>query len=106
MPPSSEDHPLPLIERHFHELIRHRAGHLIKEARVELPTIDTAGKSEETAAWFPIPGMYGGFKYWLEERDEATPTLICESWSRIVDGSGQRHEIDAKRSRLVDEGFV
>jgi hypothetical protein len=105
MPLSGGNYPLTLIEHHFHELIRRRAGNLVKEARLELPRIDTAAKREENAAWFPIPGMYGGFKYWIEE-DSRTLTLICESWSRVGDGSGQRHRIDAEGAHLVDEGFV
>ena len=49
--------------------------------------------------------MYGGFAYWLEPRDEGI-ALIAESWIRVVEGSGQRHEITADGSRLVGEGFV
>jgi hypothetical protein len=49
--------------------------------------------------------MYGGFKYGLSIKD-LKPTLVVESWSRVVEGSGQRHEISPERVRLVDEGFV
>jgi hypothetical protein len=49
--------------------------------------------------------MYGGFKYWFEE-SSSPARLICESWCRVVDGSGQRHQIDADGYRLVEEGFV
>lgn len=59
----------------------------------------------EPKAWFPIPGMYGGFSFWLEG-DGPDAKLITESWSRVVDGSGQRHEITPTGSRLVEEGFV
>ena len=32
--------------------------------------------------------------------------LICESWSRTVTGSGERHEITAAGSLMVAVGFV
>jgi hypothetical protein len=96
---------LELIEIHFHELIRHRAGELLPEAGLELPSLKKVPIREARAAWFPVPGMYGGFKYWLDEK-AAPPRLICESWCRVVDGSGQRHVVDAEGYHLVDEGFV
>ena len=55
--------------------------------------------------WMPVPGMAGGFHYWLA-RGAPDPLLIAESWSRVVDGSGQRHEITPRGVALVDEGFV
>jgi hypothetical protein len=55
--------------------------------------------------WFAVPGMYGGFSYRLETEGEES-RLISESWCRVVGGSGERHEINAFGSRLVDEGFV
>ena len=60
---------------------------------------------ETPHVWFAVPGMYGGFSYRLEKAG-VEPKLITESWSRVVDGSGQRHEITPTRSRLVEEGFV
>jgi hypothetical protein len=93
------------IQQHFHEVIRERAGRLIDEQGLELPELTPLLHSKESKAWFPIPGMYGGFSYWLEGEGEQVK-LITESWSRVVDGSGQRHEITARESKLVDEGFV
>ena len=55
--------------------------------------------------WFAVPGMYGGFSYRLEAGG-VRPKLVSESWCRVVDGSGQRHEITPGGSQLVDEGFV
>jgi hypothetical protein len=49
--------------------------------------------------------MYGGFSYRLEGEGERAK-LVTESWCRIVGGSGQRHEITAQGSKLVDTGFV
>jgi hypothetical protein len=55
--------------------------------------------------WFPVLGMHGGFSYRLATTG-ADALLISESWSRVVWGSGQRHEITSAGGRLVDEGFV
>jgi hypothetical protein len=49
--------------------------------------------------------MYGGFEYRLEGTGSET-RLIASSWCRVAEGSGQRHEITAAGSRLVEEGFV
>jgi hypothetical protein len=49
--------------------------------------------------------MYGGFYYRLDAAG-VDAKLISESWSRVVGGSGQRHEVTSEGSRLVDEGFV
>ena len=53
------------------------------------------------AAWFPIPGMYGGFSM-----EMFRGRLSVESWSRVVGGSGRAYVITADRTTLVDEGFV
>lgn len=93
------------IERHFHAVMRERAGELMDEHDVELPRLTASLVGEAAAAWLPIPGMAGGFAYWLELRATG-PVLISESWSRVVGGSGQRHEIRPDGAVLVDQGFV
>jgi hypothetical protein len=49
--------------------------------------------------------VYGGFNYRLE-RAGVEPLLLAESFCRVAGGSGQRHEITASGSRLVEEGFA
>lgn len=93
------------IQRYFHEVIRSRAARLIDEQEIELPELTRLLSSGELETWFPIPGMYGGFRYWFEGEGEHT-RLVTESWCRVVRGSGQRHEITAQGSKLIDEGFV
>jgi hypothetical protein len=93
------------IQRHFHAVMRGRAANLIDQHNVVLPELAPLLASEEPKAWFPIPGMCGGFSYWLEGEGEQTK-LITESCCRVVGGSGQRHEVTAEGSRLVEEGFV
>lgn len=43
--------------------------------------------------------------YWLEEVG-VEAKLITDSWCRVVEGSGPRHEMTSAGSQLVDEGFV
>jgi len=93
------------IQRHFHALIHKRAGSFIEEQNTALPELAPLLTSQEHQTWFAIPGMYGGFNYWLEGEGEQS-RLITESWSRVAEGSGQRHEITAEGFRLMEEGFV
>lgn len=95
------------LEKYFHKVILSRAGNLVTEQSLTLPTLESllAEDHKETKEWFAIPGMYGGFAYWLEGGGMTT-TLVTESWSRVIGGSGQRHEITVKGIKLVEEGFV
>lgn len=93
------------IQEHFHGVIRERAAELIEQQQLELPELAPLLSSDDPEAWFPMPGMYGGFSYWFEGKGELAK-LVTESWCRVIDGSGQRHEITAQGSELVDEGFV
>lgn len=93
------------LERGFRAVILGR----LKEGRLSpnglrLPQIEPMLETKANF-WFAVPGMYGGFHYWLKGA-KAAPILVSESWCRVVGGSGQRHEITADGSRLVDEGFV
>jgi hypothetical protein len=49
--------------------------------------------------------MSGGFSINLVQ-DGVAPVLLVESWCRVAEGSGQRHEITPKGANLVAEGFV
>ncbi|YCK42257.1 hypothetical protein ACNF49_51925 [Actinomadura sp. ATCC 39365] len=92
---------LRLIQRHFHALIHERADDLVTEHRLRLPELEPLTEQRHPGCWFPVPGMYGGFSYRLEQG-----SLTVESWCRVVGGSGQRHIIDEHGPHLVAEGFV
>ena len=94
---------LQAIEQHFHTLIREVSLGLSDEHRVSLPTVSDLLASVDEALWLPIPGMAGGFSYCLN-KDKTV--LTVESWCRIVEGSGLRHEITKTGYTLVAEGFV
>lgn len=93
------------IQVNFHEVIRGRADELVQQNNLRLPELEPLLELESAQMWFPVPGMYGGFSYHLETFG-VEAKLVAESWCRVEDGSGQRHEITSKGSRLVDEGFV
>lgn len=96
---------LTAIQARLHELIRVRAGELIDEHALRLPELEVLLELEAPEIWFPVPGMYGGFKLRLMMAN-SEPRLISDSWCRVVGGSGQRHEITADRVVMTDEGFV
>jgi hypothetical protein len=93
------------LRTQFHKLIQRRAGDLVEEHRLQLPQLKDLKSDPENPSWFPIPGMYGGFKFWLVYEDDK-PFIISESWCRIVEGSGQRHRITTDSIKLVESGFV
>lgn len=93
------------LQSRFHEVIRERASHLVEQHALRLPELEPLLELEHPQTWFAVPGMYGGFSYRLEKAG-VEPKLITESWCRVVDGSGHRHEITPAGSRLVEEGFV
>lgn len=93
------------MQEHFHAVIRGRIERALPDLGLRLPELEPLLESDRPRVWFAVPGMYGGFRYWLES-DGVTARLITESWCRVAEGSGQRHEIDSAGSRLVAEGFV
>mgnify|MGYP000856158364 CR=1 FL=1 len=93
------------IQFHFHEVIRGRINRELPDHGLRLPELEPLLELDRPQMWFPVPGMYGGFSYRLESAG-VEAKLLSESWCRVVDGSGQRHEITSEDSRLVEEGFV
>lgn len=104
------------IEQHLYEVIRVRAARLIDKHNWPMPSLGAmlAGKATDlfrpahgsaqgsAEVWFfPIPGMYGGFRLrWVAGGEGAR--LEAVSFCRVVSGSRQRHEITAQGSALVD----
>jgi hypothetical protein len=93
------------IQKHFHEVILGRVGDLVKKSKVRLPELEPLLELEQPEMWFSVPDMHGGFSYRLHGEGKAAK-LLSESWSRIIGGSGQRHEITSLGSKLIDQGFV
>jgi hypothetical protein len=93
------------LQENFHAVIRKRAAGLVRQHALRLPELEPLLEVDEPRMWFAVPGMYGGFDYRLE-RSGTDPLLISESGSRVAGGSGQRHEITASGSELVEKGFA
>lgn len=93
------------IQENFHSVICGRAEKLVQEHSLRLPELEPLLEMEEPQMWFPLPGMYGGFKYYLQGSGDDIK-LISESWCRVIEGSGQQHEITSEGSKLVAQGFV
>lgn len=93
------------IQSHLHDVIHGRVRDLIEQHQLRLPELEPLLELKEPKMWFAVPGMYGGFSYWIDA-DGASAKLVAESWCRVAGGSGQRHEITSAGSELVAEGFV
>jgi len=84
-------------EEALHNIIRGRSQFLLHRHGLQLPQISILweavveqGGEGGSSLWFPVPGMYGGFKVELEELGG---DLVVNSWVRICGGSEQRHLI-------------
>lgn len=95
---------LAALQRNLHVVILERAKDLVEEHQLRLPELSPLLEYFTDRMWFAIPGMYGGFDIWFEVQEGLT--LMTDSWSRVVGGSGQRHKVTADGYELVDEGFV
>jgi ADP-ribosylglycohydrolase len=93
------------IQLYFHKLINERMNEFGIKNDIKLPELNSKQINLEKNMYFPINGMYGGFSYWFELKNDELE-LISESWSRIAGGSGERHIINKNGCILVDEGFV
>src|SRR5262249_47457662 len=89
------------LEGNFHGLIRERADDLVTEHRLRLPVLSPLTEVADPTFWFPVPGMYGGFRYAL-----AGEELAVDSWCRIVGGSGETHRVTTNGVRLVESGWA
>lgn len=94
------------LQNNFHDVIIGRAKEQVEENQLNLPELEPMLEYDSACPfWFGIPGMFGGFKYWLENRWDST-LLISESWSYVVKGSGERHIVTPFGCTLVAKGFV
>jgi hypothetical protein len=93
------------VQADFHAVIVGRAEKEVREHGLRLPELEPLLEFDDLQVWFAVPGMARGFSYWLLA-DAVEAKLVSESWSRVVQGSGERHEITSAGSQLVAEGFV
>lgn len=108
LPPSASlpPHRVQALDRHLAEVIDGRIKGVLYDgldprAVLRYPPVGILHELPGQRLWFPVPGMYGGFRLALRG-DE----LHAASWCRVVGGSGQHHLITHHGATLVDEGFV
>lgn len=94
------------IEFYFHAVMLGRAARQIKEHRLRLPQLSPLLEYRDCTCWCTVRGMTGGFSYWFEFSKDNEPKLVSESWCRVVQGSGERHEITIDGLKMTESGFV
>jgi hypothetical protein len=93
---------LAALESRLHRLIEEESYALAQKHRLRLPQLEIMTELPAGShVWFPVPGMYGGFRIALDGE-----ALTVESWNRVVTGSGQRHRVTAEGTVLTEAGFV
>ncbi len=91
-------------DEHLKRLVESRVQGegFIKPGPLRYVSTEVVAQEDLRPLWFPVPGMYGGFSIEVFKGR----LLYVESWSRVVEGSGQAHVITTSGAVLVDEGFV
>merc|ERR1719461_2032145 len=95
------------IERMFHDLIMEKSGwkgnpSKFTERYVVLPNLKTHVEEHGSEqVYYDVPGMYGGFNTSMV-KDDSGWKLTCESWTRICEESGERHEITKNGMKLLE----
>ncbi len=93
------------LEAQLRNVVLGRTDDLVEQNQIEFPPLCLLLERESPMIWFPIPGMYGGFRIELRRAGES-PQLIVDSWSRVCEGSGERHLVMAHGYARIDAGFV
>ena len=89
------------LQHWFTALVRARLAHSAELWNtLRLPDLEVVAECAPRALWFPIPGLGGGFLLRYEQ-DGTYPVIIADSWSRMADGSEQRHRISETECRLI-----
>lgn len=101
-----EERTLVRIQSRFHDLIREVAvRYPVPTENLRLPELEPVLEFDRRHFWFSVPGMYGGFHYWLV-CDGPGARLAVQSWSRVAEGSGLQHDITEHQTTLIDREFV
>lgn len=93
---------IPVLQGHLHRLIRHRAGledgsDLATQHALRLPEVAALTELAHPVCWFPVPGMYGGFRITLDGRE-----LAVDSWIRVIGGSERTDRVTPWGARLQE----
>ncbi|MEO8815627.1 MAG: ankyrin repeat domain-containing protein [Mycobacterium sp.] len=85
---------------HTDQILEGYSDHDLRRV-LRYPPVAVLHEPANRSVWFPIPGMYGGFRITLRRG-----YLETTSWIRVVGDSGQTHVITHRGTTLVDEGFT
>jgi hypothetical protein len=80
------------IEKKFHRHVRNNTRNLVDAHRLRLPQLEILLELDVPLIWFPVPGMTGGFQFWLEGEGR-TAHLVSQHWARVVENSEEQWEI-------------
>ena len=77
----------------LHALILDRAAGDVQRSALLLPVLSPLTEMPlGQRVWCPVPGMYGGFEYWLTHAG-SKPRLLVNTWCRIVRGAELCHAV-------------
>lgn len=95
---------LTALQHQLHSLIKSRCREFHLEVPAALPDLHSPLPTLSDKVWFPVDGMYGGFAYWRADSPFESG-LFVESWSRVAEGSGQRHLLLPNGYTLLEDSI-
>ena len=90
------------IQAHFHNVMRSEVEREITRGELRLPQLEPITELGDPEMWFPVPGMFGGFFYRLEDVGVGA-RLVVTSASKMEIGPGTKYEITSRGSRIMKE---
>lgn len=90
------------LQDNLHRLIRFRAddgrgSDIPAWNALRLPEIEPLTELAHPVCWFPVPGMYGGFRFELRDGE-----LTVDSWIRVVGGSERTDRVTVRGVELEE----
>ena len=100
-----DEQELARIGKLFHGLLRSFMVVFEPPSPTWLPQLSILTEAEQVRVWFPISGMAGGCRFWLE-KTKVEPALLIESWSRLSDSRATLHRISPWEIVIVREKLL
>lgn len=91
------------IQSHFHAVIASRVNDVVNLQDLRLPELEPLPEMDAGQRfWFSVPGMYGGFQYFLA-KEGVDAKLVSTSWCRVVESSTEVHEITSAGAKMMEQ---
>jgi hypothetical protein len=84
-----------ILQEHVNELILKTCSDFGIRNFHNYPLIEEIEINKTEGLYLPIPGMYGGFKFNMIEKNNEKLIQVC-TWSRVLEGSEKEYEINNK----------